>query len=77
MKVRTKRKKNATLLRKETDIYVKGDRLSFKDGILWATIKAYPNYKFRITLRGAKQFLKNGKSKNSKNNIEHFEKGSL
>ncbi|UOG28980.1 hypothetical protein [Leptospira noguchii] len=56
------RKKNAFLLRKGTDIYIKGNRLSLKDGFFWATIKAYPNFNFRITLRGAKQFLKNGKA---------------
>ncbi|KXZ27297.1 hypothetical protein AYB34_08600 [Leptospira sp. ZV016] len=69
MKTKTKRKKNATLLRNGTDIYIKGNRLSLKDGILLATIKSYPSYRFPITLRGAKQFLKNGKSKNSKGSL--------
>ncbi|EMF97794.1 hypothetical protein LEP1GSC123_0934 [Leptospira borgpetersenii str. 200701203] len=60
MKAKTKRKENATLLRNGTDIYIKKNRLSLKDGRLLATIEICPSYRFRVTLGAAKQFLKKG-----------------
>ncbi|EMO41660.1 hypothetical protein LEP1GSC186_2063 [Leptospira noguchii serovar Autumnalis str. ZUN142] len=57
-----KRKKNATLLRKGTDLTLNEDYIHLRDGSLWVASWAWPNLCFPITLQGAKQFLKNGKA---------------
>ncbi|MDI7209080.1 hypothetical protein [Leptospira santarosai] len=56
-----RRKKNASLLRRGTDLTLNEDYIHLRAGSLWVASWAWPTRCFPITLQGAKQFLRDGR----------------
>ncbi|AVV52190.1 Uncharacterized protein XB17_03629 [Leptospira santarosai] len=57
----SKQKRNAFWLRRGALLTLNGDYIRLRYGFLWITVKARPEWCFRITLQGAKQFLRDGR----------------